>query len=189
MVCDETFSTYQFDFAQIILITLMIASLYILSNFQEIKGFDLNSFVGFSVKWYTSLIYVLCTIFGFLLTLYDLNKYWAGGIYWFILVVCSFACFFFISEVLALIPERYRIKEAIVCWVRIQDIIATLIALGVVVSYNYLHQPWYISNIISICLLGSLLKIFKFFNMKNSVFFMLICLLTDIAGAIITLIL
>ena len=106
-MCDETFSTYQFDFAQIILITLMIASLYILSNFQEIKGFELNSFVGFSVKWYSSLIYVLCTIFEFLLTSYDLYKYWAGGIYWFILVVCSFACFFFISEVLALIPERY----------------------------------------------------------------------------------
>jgi len=59
----------------------------------------------------------------------------------------------------------------------------------VVLSYDYLHQPWYISDIISICLLGSLLKIFKFFNMKNSVFFMLICLLTDIAGAITTLIL
>ena len=42
----------------------------------------------------------------------------------------------------------------------------------------------YISNIISILIMGSLMKIFMFKNMKNATLFLFICCLTDIINAL-----
>jgi hypothetical protein len=52
------------------------------------------------------------------------------------------------------------------------------------VNFFYLYDIRYISCIISILMLGSLMKIFKFQNMKNATLFLLICCLTDIINAL-----
>ena len=44
----------------------------------------------------------------------------------------------------------------------------------------------YISNIISILIMGSLMKIFMFKNMKNATLFLFICCLTDIINALLS---
>lgn len=48
-------------------------------------------------------------------------------------------------------------------------------------SYWFWHKPWFVSDMISICMMGSLSKIYKFICMKDAVRFLLPCMIVDIA--------
>ena len=52
--------------------------------------------------------------------------------------------------------------------------------------FGYLHwdKPWILSDILSICILGSLIKLFKIVSMKDSIKFFLPCTIFEICAFI-----
>ena len=60
-----------------------------------------------------------------------------------------------------------------------------LVAIGVIVAYWITNQAWEITDFIALCIVGTMLKIFKFNNMKDATFFLMCCMVSDICLAVI----
>ena len=61
-------------------------------------------------------------------------------------------------------------------------------ALSILVPYMAFNKPWFVSDILTILILNSLLKIFKLTSLKDAVMFFIPCLLIDgLSSLVLTL--
>lgn len=70
-----------------------------------------------------------------------------------------------------MIPKVKLLKKPLLAVVRLCDMIAIFLAL--VINYLYFHyqKPWPISDFISMCCMGSLIKLFKIKSLKTALEF------------------
>jgi presenilin-like A22 family membrane protease len=58
-----------------------------------------------------------------------------------------------------------------------------LVAFLLMFVYVKWNKPWLISDVLSICIMGSLIKLFKIASMRDSIKFFLPCIIFDIMAS------
>ncbi len=75
-------------------------------------------------------------------------------------------------------------KTKIFMGVRYRHFISLPLALLIMFFYLYWDKPWFISDLISLCIMGSSVKLFKLVSIKDSIRFFLPVILFDIVALI-----
>lgn len=86
-------------------------------------------------------------------------------------------------QVLCLFSKIKIIKKRIF-FLRLCDWISIAITVVVIVLYLYYHKPWYLSDLMSIFLMGSFVKLFKLASMKDTLYFSIPLVFASIGGSV-----
>ena len=138
---------------------------------------------GIELKYYHSLIYLL-----FILSVFLINNYLSHPLLVRIISYTMYAVYFllmvyFLNELQAYLKYFTFLQKTFfsIRFLNFQtmDFFSIIIALVLSFLEFYLRKPWYVSDIISTLIIGALMKLMKFKRMKEAVYFLLICLLSD----------
>ncbi|CAD8097615.1 unnamed protein product [Paramecium sonneborni] len=190
-ICDPNFHPKRFDWSYLILIVMMSIIVLILSREQQLSAFKITYydkqnnrniivFQGFHLGLKSAFIYNFLFVIGliaayiFQKTVEDIEE---------IIVRCF--CFLFgfilISE---LCYKMQFLKIKIFSILRACDIIGLLVSIVTLHLYIENDEPWMISNILTIFLVGSSIKLFKITSLRNGLYFFIPCIIMDILFSI-----
>ncbi|CAD8173874.1 unnamed protein product [Paramecium octaurelia] len=190
-ICDPNFHPKRFDWSYLILIVTMSTFVLFLARQQKLSAFKityydkLNNknvvvFQGFHLGLKGAIIYNTVFAVGvtaayvFEKTVEDLEEN-------IVRCFCLIFGFILISE---LCYKMKFLKIRIVSILRACDIIGlltTIITLHLYVDFN---EPWIISNLLTIYLVGTSIKLFKITSLKNGLHFFIPCIIMDIVFSI-----
>jgi hypothetical protein len=71
-----------------------------------------------------------------------------------------------------------------ICIMRICDYISLSISLMIVFLYISYDKPWFLSDIISFFIMGSLIKLFKFPSLKSTSYFLVPIIISNVGMSI-----
>lgn len=102
-----------------------------------------------------------------------------------VILVGLVCCFLFCNECFTLLPKKWieYIYKKIVWKFRIVDMISFIISATINLLYFIFEKPWFLNDIISICITGIFLKILKFSSMKVASIFLLIIAISECVEA------
>ncbi|CAD8123266.1 unnamed protein product [Paramecium sonneborni] len=203
-ICDSQYHPKRFDWSNIILITFDSIVIIILATFgkiysfrvafvtpakrrqfqqQNIQNVDLSPFQGFYLYWPQALGYM-----GFLLIALFTSMIYQDKaekiIKIFIYFICGLTSFHFFNEIFGIFRNTFTfLAEKIFC-LKIRDYLSIVLSTLLMFLYLYFEQPWFVSNLLSICILGSMIKLFKITSLKHSLQFFIPIMIVDIFSSI-----
>lgn len=184
LVCYENYRVKnKFDSSQPILISISCLIVYICARFGKIYSQD-TFFAGIEVnKLYGVYYALLCSvglIFGTLII-----KFTEVSLDVLSAIAGLPAQYFFLAEILSILNSRLNLGLVIYRFVRVRDIIAAVISATLIILWLSLRRPWYLNNLIAICIMGSVLKLFKVTSMKTAIYNLVVMMVFDSVSAVI----
>jgi hypothetical protein len=92
-------------------------------------------------------------------------------------------CFIFLNEIITRFDKKEYLRQAIIWQIRIQDVICCLFASTIVVCWILFQKPWYLNDIMSICIVGVMLKLFKITSLRSALIIFAIIVAFEISAA------
>ncbi|CAD8121393.1 unnamed protein product [Paramecium sonneborni] len=199
-ICDSNYHPKRFDWSNIILITFDSVVIIILATFgkiysfriafvtpakrrqfqeQNIQNVDLTPFQGFYLYWPQALGYMgllLIALFTSMTYQEKAEKIIKILIYF----ICALTSFHFFNEIFGKFRNTLTfLAEKIYC-LKVRDYLSIFFSTLLIFFYLYYDQPWFVSNLLSICILGSLIKLFKITSLKDALQFFIPIMIVDI---------
>ncbi|CAD8103977.1 unnamed protein product [Paramecium primaurelia] len=134
-------------------------------------------FQGFVVNWILYLVYILASIL-FYVVVHFINA-WYEVVMIMCLIFALFCCWFLFNELQCFLSVNLRLQAEVFKSIRVCDCISIFLSILFVVLYLTLDQAWYISNFITFCITGSLLRLFKVTNLRGVTILYLAIILFD----------
>lgn len=188
IVCDPTFVTYQFDWSLIIVITVTSIVIYIMALNGTIYSINVQ-FVGYKVMWWYGLFYPgIALLMGAAMWVGISTTVQYNIILGVIFPICILTSFFYVNELLCLLPDRANIKRPInILFFRVVDVISMLLSTFLVSAWWLLNKPWYLNDIICFFMTGTFMKLLKITSLKQGFIFLTIIFITDVLSMTIAL--
>lgn len=102
--------------------------------------------------------------------------------------ICILTSFFYVNELLCLLPDRANIKRPInILFFRVVDVISMLLSTFLVSAWWLLNKPWYLNDIICFFMTGTFMKLLKITSLKQGFIFLTIIFITDVLSMTIAL--
>lgn len=104
-------------------------------------------------------------------------------------IICFAACWFFFSELQCQNKRIHTCVSATILQINIfsfkrMDVLSCTLSAVLLFLWGSSGKAWYFSDLIALCLLGTMMKLLKFRSLKQAFTFLIICLLVDSMGAI-----
>ncbi|CAD8102914.1 unnamed protein product [Paramecium sonneborni] len=190
-ICDPNFHPKRFDWSYLILIVIMSTFVLILSRQQKLSAFKITYydnqnnknvvvFQGFHLGLKSAVFYNFIFSIG-LISAYIFEKKVEDFEENLVRFFCLIFGFILISEIFYKI--RF-LKIKIIFFLRACDIIGVLMSILTLHLYVENNEPWIISNMLTIFLVGSSIKLFKITSLKNGITFFVPCIIMDILFSI-----
>ncbi|CAD8184203.1 unnamed protein product [Paramecium octaurelia] len=181
--CNENYNFITFDWSLIILISISMMLMALLTRFSRILSFNLKGqdgqFQGFKIDVTITIFYFVMYSIGFFLVF---NSNYVGELSLVVKVstyLMGFTCsLFIIDEALCLSPDGSVWKRKVCYKIRLCEVFSFILASAFMTLY-LLTEAWYLSDLISIFIMSTIAKLFKFKKLKSAVFFLIICILLD----------
>ncbi|CAD8074347.1 unnamed protein product [Paramecium primaurelia] len=122
-------------------------------------------FQGFQVTWILYILYIFASIMFYVLVRY-INA-WYEVVLIMCLIFALFCCWFLFNELQCFLSVNLKLQVEIFKSIRVCDCISLFLSILFVVLYLTLNQAWYISNMITFCISGSLFRLFKVINLRG----------------------
>ncbi|CAD8125332.1 unnamed protein product [Paramecium sonneborni] len=122
-------------------------------------------FQGFIVNWILYIIYIVASILFYVLVHY-INS-WYEVVLILCLILSLFCCWFIINELQCFFSVNLKLQAQIFLSIRVCDCISIFLSIVLVTLYIILNQAWYISDLITFCISGSLLRLFKVISLRG----------------------
>ncbi|CAK66095.1 unnamed protein product (macronuclear) [Paramecium tetraurelia] len=199
-ICDGSFHPKRFDWSNIILITFDSIVIIILATFgkiysfriafvtpakrkqfeeQNIQNVDLSPFQGFYLYWPQAVAYMGLLLIA-LFTSMSYQEKAEKVIKILVYLICVLTSFHFFNEIFGKFRNTIPILTQKVYCLKIRDYISILLSTLLIFFYLYYEQPWFVSNLLSICILGSFIKLFKIISLKDALQFFIPLMIIDI---------
>ncbi|CAD8125669.1 unnamed protein product [Paramecium sonneborni] len=140
-----------------------------LKRLIAIQSFQLEGqvvyFQGFIVNWVLYIFYIIASILFYVLV-HFINS-WYEVVMIMCLVLALFCCWFIFNELQCFLSVNLKLQAQIYLSIRVCDCISIVLSIALVVLYLTLNQAWYISNLITFCISGSLLRLFKIISLRG----------------------
>ncbi|CAK87807.1 unnamed protein product (macronuclear) [Paramecium tetraurelia] len=192
----------RFDWSNIILIIFESLMILVLSMFGRIYAFKVvfitkqlkhelpqekldkiaqesSPFQGFLLGWSQALFYMSLLIGALFISLY-LQEKAEKPIQIIVYILCVICAIHFIDELFCAFRKRVPFFVQTIYYFRYCDIFALIIGVALFAVYLATEQIWILSNLISICILGSLIKLFKITSLKDCLLFFLPIMAMDL---------
>lgn len=75
-------------------------------------------------------------------------------------------------------------KKKILFKIRFCDILSLALGALTVFSYLWFQKPWFVSVLLSVCIMGSLMKLFKIASLKNALIFFVPWIIINVLSSI-----
>ncbi|CAD8105245.1 unnamed protein product [Paramecium sonneborni] len=187
--CNENYNFITFDWSLIILISISMMLMALLTRFSRIMSFNLKlqsgRFQGFKIDTKVTCFYFVIYSIGFFFFLNSNYVETLGFVVKISTYLMGFSCsLFIIDEALCLSPDGSFWKRKILYKIRLCEVLSFILASAFMTLYIFTNA-WYLSDLISIFIMSTIAKLFKFKNLKNTFYFLLICILLDGTAAIV----
>ncbi|CAD8110084.1 unnamed protein product [Paramecium sonneborni] len=185
--CNQNYNFITFDWSLIILISISIILMALLTRFSRIMSFNLKGqsgrFQGFKIDTKITCFYFVLYCIGFFLFLNSNYVVTLGFVVKISTYVMGFSCsLFIIDETLCLSPDGSIWKRKIFYKIRVCEVLSFMLASAFMTLYLF-TSAWYLSDLISIFIMSTIAKLFKFKNLKSAFIFLLLCILLDSTAA------
>ncbi|CAD8114468.1 unnamed protein product [Paramecium sonneborni] len=201
-LCGKDYYPVRFDWSNIILIFFESVIILVLSMFGKIYAFKVvfitkklkkelpqekldkiaqesSPFQGFSLSWSQALFYMILLLGALFISL-QLQKKAEIPIQALAFALCVFCTIHFIDELFCAFRKQIPFFVKLIFYIRYCDIFALILGVGLFAIYMATEQIWILSNLISICILGSLIKLLKITSLKHCLLFFLPIMAMDI---------
>ncbi|CAD8130394.1 unnamed protein product [Paramecium sonneborni] len=190
-ICDPNFHPKRFDWSYLILIVTMSTFVLILSRQQKLSAFKITYydiqnnknvvvFQGFHLGFKSAIIYNFIFCMG-VISSYIFEKKVEDVEENLVRFFCLIFGFILISEICY---KMIFLKIKIIKFLRACDIIGLLLSIVTLHLYVDNNEPWIISNVLTIFLVGTSIKLFKITSLKNGISFFIPCIIMDILFSI-----
>ncbi|CAK84741.1 unnamed protein product (macronuclear) [Paramecium tetraurelia] len=140
-----------------------------LNRLIAIQAFQLEGqvlyFQGFIVNLILYLFYIVASVM-FYVVVHYINA-WYETVLIMCLIFALFCCWFLFNELQCFLSVNLKLQAEVFKSIRRCDCISAFLSFFFVVLYLILNQAWYISNIITFCISGSLFRLFKVINLRG----------------------
>ncbi|CAD8178974.1 unnamed protein product [Paramecium octaurelia] len=122
-------------------------------------------FQGFKVNSILYLFYIVASIL-FYVVVHFINA-WYETVLIMCLIFALFCCWFLFNEVQCFLSVNLKLQAEVFKSIRVCDCISAVLSIFFVVLYVTLNQAWFISNLITFCISGSLFRLFKVTSLRG----------------------
>ncbi|CAD8091589.1 unnamed protein product [Paramecium primaurelia] len=201
-LCGKDYYPVRFDWSNIILIIFESLMILVLSMFGKIYAIKVvfitkqlkkelpqekldkiaqesSPFQGFLLGWSQALFYMSLLIGALFISLYSQEKA-EKPIQIIVYILCIICSIHFIDELFCAFRKKVPFFVKSFYFIRYCDIFAIILGAALFAIYLATEQIWILSNLISICILGSLIKLFKITSLKDCLLFFLPIMAMDI---------